>query len=378
MNGFANAILTLLLSWMRVLVNDLWRLLSSEDAGIFYRFLAANWKMIVLILCAGGFVIDRIVYLIRWRPYYVWSSKLGRLRRGRVERHGGADAPQTEAARPAQDASAVSAGEEPPYPDDPAPYVPDLYTQAYAPVVDETHAYAPARDLGFGAQDPAMNQATVQYAPLDQGPFYAPYAQSYQPPQDLDPVFDEPEDRWEEGDALVRPLWDNPAAGMDSSFGAPRPEPIQSIRDMQAGFAPPRPPEELYAPPPAPPVPPPAVEAGPVHPGLDADEFRERLGLTQPPSLSSPEEEDVPQAQEARPVMQPPVFRPFTMRAGAQASTSGGGALRRLAKKARDLVGVDDEEHGPTIHDLQSTVDVTQAFHEPVYPQPRDQQGGET
>ena len=47
MNGFANAILTLLLSWMRVLVNDLWRLLSSEDAGLFYRFLAANWKVIV-------------------------------------------------------------------------------------------------------------------------------------------------------------------------------------------------------------------------------------------------------------------------------------------------------------------------------------------
>ena len=47
------------------------------------------------------------------------------------------------------------------------------------------------------------------------------------------------------------------------------------------------------------------------------------------------------------------------------------------AKKARDLVGVDDEDHRPTIHDLQSTVDVTQAFHEPVYPRPRDQQGGE-
>ena len=57
MNGFANAILTLLLSWMRVLVNDLWRLLSSEDAGIFYRFLAANWKLVVLNLCAGGFVV---------------------------------------------------------------------------------------------------------------------------------------------------------------------------------------------------------------------------------------------------------------------------------------------------------------------------------
>ena len=113
-----------------------------------------------------------------------------------------------------------------------------------------------------------------------------------------------------------------------------------------------------------------------MHPGLDAEEFRERLGLTQAPPLSTPQEEPE-EAQEGRPVMQPPVFRPFTMRAGTQTSTSGGSALKRLAKRARDLVGVDDEEHRPTIHDLQPTVDVTQAFHEPVYPQPRDQQGGE-
>lgn len=360
MNGFANAILTLLLSWMRVLINDLWRLLSSEDAGILYRFLAANWKLVVLILCAGGFVIDRIVYLIRWRPYYVWSSKLGRLRRRRAGRHGGMEASEAEAAYPAQ---------EPPVPDDPDPYAPEAFRETYVPDFDVTRAYAPAADFAPIPQTPGMDQATVQYAPLEQGPFYAPYTQPYQPPQDLDPVFDEAEDRWEEGDALVRPLWNNPAEGMDSSFGAPRPEPIQSIRDMQAGFAPPRPPEELYAPPPA-------AEASPVHPGLDAEAFRERLGLTQAPPLSTPQEEPE-EAQEGRPVMQPPVFHPFTMRSDAPAPTQGRGALRRLAKKARDLVGVDDEDHRPTIHDLQTTVDVTQAFHEPVYPQPRDQQGGE-
>ena len=366
MNGFANAILTLLLSWMRVLVNDLWRLLSSEDAGILYRFLAANWKLVVLILCAGGFVIDRIVYLIRWRPYYVWSSKLGRLRRRRAGRHGGMEASEAEAAFPVQEPPGI---QEPPVPDSPDSYVPESFEQAYAPAFDATRAYAPAADFAPAPQSPGMDQATVQYAPLEQGPFYAPYTQPYQPPQDLDPVFDDAEDRWEEGDALVRPLWDNPAEGMDSSFGAPRPEPIQFIRDMQAGFAPPRPPEELYAPPPA-------AEASPVHPGLDAEEFRERLGLTQAPPLSTPQEEPE-EAQEGRPVMQPPVFHPFTMRSDAPAPTQGRGALRRLAKKARDLVGVDDEDHRPTIHDLQTTVDVTQAFHEPVYPQPRDQQGGE-
>lgn len=367
MNGFANAILTLLLSWMRVLINDLWRLLSSEDAGILYRFLAANWKLVVLILCAGGFVIDRIVYLIRWRPYYVWSSKLGRLRRRRAGRHGGMEASEAEAAYPAQ---------EPPVPDDPDPYAPEAFGETYVPDFDVTRAYAPAADFAPSSQSPGMDQATVQYAPLEQDPFYTPYTQPYQPPQDLDPVFDDAEDRWEEADALVRPLWNNPAKGMDTSFGEPRPEPIQFIRDMQAGFAPPKPPEELYAPPAAP-VPPPAVESTPVHPGLDAEEFRERLGLTQAPPLSTPQEEPE-EAQEGRPVMQPPVFHPFTMRSDAPAPTQGRGALRRLAKKARDLVGVDDEDHRPTIHGLQTTVDVTQAFHEPVYPQPRDQQGGET
>ena len=59
------------------------------------------------------------------------------------------------------------------------------------------------------------------------------------------------------------------------------------------------------------------------------------------------------------------------------APVQSGGALRRLAKRARDLMGVEDEQHRPTIHDLQSTVDVTQAFHEPVYPKRNDRQGGE-
>lgn len=377
MNGFANAILTLLLSWMRVFINDLWRLLSSEDAGIFYRFLADNWKIIVLILCAGGFVIDRIIYLIRWRPYYVWSSKLGRLKRARASRHDEADGGEEDAAFPAPEEQDVPFSvQNNPFPNDSAPYAPEFTGQAYAPAYEPTQAYSPASDFAPSAQAPAMDQATVQYAPLEQGPLYAPYAQPYQPPQDLDPVFDGTEDRWEEGDALVKPLWDNPAEGMDLSFGAPRPEPIQSIRDMQAGFTPPKPPEELYAPVPAPPVPPPAVEAGPVHPGLDAEEFRERLGLTQPPPLS-PLEEEAPDEEEARPVMQAPIFRPFTMRNDGPVPAQGGSALRRLAKRARDLVGVDDEDHRPTIHDLQPTVDVTQAFHEPVYPKPRDQQGGE-
>ncbi|MEG2481421.1 MAG: hypothetical protein RSB06_05275, partial [Clostridia bacterium] len=48
-----------------------------------------------------------------------------------------------------------------------------------------------------------------------------------------------------------------------------------------------------------------------------------------------------------------------------------------IAKKARDLVGVENEDQRPTIHDLQPAVDMRTAFHKPVYPKPKDMQGGD-
>ncbi|MEG0996561.1 MAG: hypothetical protein RSH26_06325, partial [Clostridia bacterium] len=78
MNGFTNTILTLLLSWLKALFNSLWRLFTSESGGSIYSFLSNHWKTIFLILCVGGFVLDRVIYFIRWRPYYVWSSRLHR------------------------------------------------------------------------------------------------------------------------------------------------------------------------------------------------------------------------------------------------------------------------------------------------------------
>lgn len=364
MNGFTDTILTLLLSWMRMLVNDLWRLFTSEDGGALYRFLVANWKIIVLILCVGGFVADRLIYLIRWRPYYVWFSRLGR-RRARPEA-----APEEEPLPMGWEQEA--AGED--------------AQEPVWPLEAELATSGPAPQAAF----PTGEQATVQYAPTGWGTRaeYAPYL----PPEGLEPVFDEPEDDWAHGDALVQSLWEDPAMKLDASFGAPKPEPIHYIRDMQAGFARPRPPEELYAPPraAAPAVPAeqqPAPLQEPVHPGLDAEAFRERFGLTAPPPLapaarSELGEEaayeapayDCAEEPEDAPVMQPPVFRPFTMR--QEAAPERAGTLKRLARRARDLVGVEDEEHRPTIHDLQSTVDVTRAFHDPVYPQQRDQKGG--
>lgn len=84
MNGFTNAILTLLLGWLRTLLNAVWSLFSSDSGSGLLAFLRENWKLIFVVICVGGFIVDRIIYLIRWRPYYVWASRR-RQRKRRAE-----------------------------------------------------------------------------------------------------------------------------------------------------------------------------------------------------------------------------------------------------------------------------------------------------
>ena len=288
MNGFAHTILTLMLSWIRALISNLWSLLSSEDGGMLYRFLAGNWLRIVIVLCLGGVVVDLIVYFFRWRPDYVWRSRWRRLR----HKQSGDEAFYEEEA--------------------PAP------KPAYAPLYQPVQTYSPA------AQQPAAAEQALE-----------------------DPVFDEEDAVWEEAAAPLETHWMPQNA---SDFGAPRPEPVVPWRHVEAGYAPPMPPEQLYAPS--------ASYQSPVHPGLDEDAFRQSFGL-------QTDEEAV----QERVVVHAPAFRPFTV-VDEEQQPQKPNPFARFARRARELVGVEDEDHRPSIHDLQSTVDVSQAFHAPVYPQP--------
>lgn len=336
MNGFTNAILSLLLSWIRLLVNQLWKLISSEDGASFFSFLADRWMVLLLILCVGGFIVDRIVYLFRWRPYYLW--------RGRRRR-----------ARPYDGGSETEA----PYSD-----VADGGENQAFPTEEPGMAYRRPENTLPPIEQPA--EATSRYAPSFQrdASSFAARSVPYVPPADLSPVFDDDPD-WN-GSDLSQPSRSmaEVMADVKADFGAARPEPAAYIRDMQAGFARPLPPEQLYAaktPAPAPearPVP-------PVHPGLDGERIRENVGLSPAGSLS--EGEPVPAAASFR------SFAPFNPPEAEQTAQSRArnNPLAALAKKARGFVGVGDEDDPRTIHDLQSTVDMRKAFHEPVYPRPK-------
>ena len=281
MNGLTDAILSALLSWIRVLIANLWSMVSSENGSTWYQFFAAHWLKIVLALCVGGYVVDRIIYFIRWRPHYVWLSRLNRTRNSSQE----TEHPQQEwVQEPMAHPSAWQAND-----------------VSYAPAKPQQESFVPA-------------EPTQVYAPVQE------------------PVlFDDNDHTW------------------DETWPAPEPQPQRSnaaayYRDVQSGFAPPIPPEQLYAP--------------PVHPGLNENAFRQNFGLEKP---------------EERPVsvVHAPAFRPFTASPEYE-QPQADRPLARLAKRARNLVGA-DPDHELSIRDLQPTVDVAKAFHEPVYPMPLNQ-----
>ena len=268
MNGFVHSILSFTLSWIRALISNLWSLLSSEDGGALYQFLSRSWLSIVIFLCIAGVAVDLIVYFFRWRPYYVWQTRLRHLRRKKHPRI-----------------------EQPDYPPEPV----------YGDPVPET-AYAP----------------TAVYRPLSR-----PHTEM----QEMnEPLFDEEELLWEEA-APVEEDW----AGLEApQFGAPKPEPASYYHDIQAGFAPPVPPQQLYTPS--------ASYQSPVHPGLNEDAFRQSFGL-------QTDEEAMQERSAHAYVKHAPAFRPFTVvdenAAAARSNTrmNSTSAKGRIVRKVSPKVG---------------------------------------
>ena len=83
MNIIADRLFSLLLGWTRGLFNNLWNLVTNNSSGI-TGFLERFWLPLILLFLLVGTATDYIVWLIRWRPYYVWRSWF--LRRDRHKR----------------------------------------------------------------------------------------------------------------------------------------------------------------------------------------------------------------------------------------------------------------------------------------------------
>lgn len=79
MGNFANTLFSSLLGWLRSAAAWLWSFISDPESGGLMIWIAENWLVLVILLCAACMLIDFIVYLFRWQPYKVWASFFRRM-----------------------------------------------------------------------------------------------------------------------------------------------------------------------------------------------------------------------------------------------------------------------------------------------------------
>ena len=88
MGAFADTLFSVLLSWVQSAVGSIVTLVQSGGDRGLLAFLGNNWLFIVLVLVAGGLVVDWLICLVRWQPYHVWATRARRYKRGLLRRFG--------------------------------------------------------------------------------------------------------------------------------------------------------------------------------------------------------------------------------------------------------------------------------------------------
>lgn len=73
--GYSNAIVGAMLSWLKGLATWVLRLFNLSSGMSPLKFLADNWLKLLVFFLILGVAMDLIVWLIRWRPHWVWFRK---------------------------------------------------------------------------------------------------------------------------------------------------------------------------------------------------------------------------------------------------------------------------------------------------------------
>lgn len=72
---FAQGLIEVLFSWMKLIALSVWNFFQADMAGGFLSWFAENWKSIALVMIVIGLFVDWLVWMIRWRPYWLWLRK---------------------------------------------------------------------------------------------------------------------------------------------------------------------------------------------------------------------------------------------------------------------------------------------------------------
>jgi len=78
MNDLSNSLLSLLLGWLRGIFSSLLKIVQGSGVS-FLSWMSRRWFILAGVLVIAGLTVDALIYLLRWRPQYVWRSRLYRL-----------------------------------------------------------------------------------------------------------------------------------------------------------------------------------------------------------------------------------------------------------------------------------------------------------
>lgn len=74
--GYTNAVVNIMLGWLKGLANWVLKLFNlAGSGGNPLLWLSENWLKLLIVLLVAGVVLDWLVWMIRWRPYWVWFKK---------------------------------------------------------------------------------------------------------------------------------------------------------------------------------------------------------------------------------------------------------------------------------------------------------------
>lgn len=79
MGSFAKSLFKLLFGWFEGLASNVWKTVSAPVNNGNVSIFGSYWLPLLILLCLVGITIDLLVYMIRWKPHWVWKSSLGRL-----------------------------------------------------------------------------------------------------------------------------------------------------------------------------------------------------------------------------------------------------------------------------------------------------------
>lgn len=74
--GYSSALVNVMLGWLKGLANWVLKLFNlAGSGGSPLLWLSDNWMKLLILFLALGLAMDWLVWMIRWRPYWVWFRK---------------------------------------------------------------------------------------------------------------------------------------------------------------------------------------------------------------------------------------------------------------------------------------------------------------